>query len=57
VAKLDAGALAATSGSGGRMTLVSHLRELRYRVLVSLAALVVGVAVAYVFWEPRQEVL
>jgi sec-independent protein translocase protein TatC len=57
VAKLDAGVLAATSGPGGRMTLVSHLRELRYRVLVSLAAFVVGVAVAYVFWEPIYDVL
>lgn len=39
------------------MTLVHHLRELRYRLLVSLAAFVVGVAVAYVFWEPIYDFL
>ncbi|HEX3705659.1 MAG TPA: twin-arginine translocase subunit TatC [Mycobacteriales bacterium] len=33
----------------GRMSLEHHLKELRYRVCVSLAAVVVGTIVAYVF--------
>lgn len=39
------------------MTLSQHLRELRYRMLVSAAALAVGVIVAYVLWEPIFEFL
>jgi sec-independent protein translocase protein TatC len=34
------------------MTLVEHLLELRYRVVLSVLALVVGIGVAYALWEP-----
>lgn len=33
----------------GRMTLVEHLRELRYRIIIAAAAVVVAVIVAFVF--------
>lgn len=34
------------------MSLAQHLRELRYRLLVSAAAFAVAVVAAYVLWEP-----
>ena len=34
------------------MTLVAHLRELRFRLVVSFTAIAVGVGFAYAFWEP-----
>jgi len=39
------------------MSLVQHLREFRYRLLISAAALAVGVVVAYVLWEPIYDFL
>ena len=36
----------------GRMALADHLRELRNRLGISLLALLVGVVVAFIFWEP-----
>ena len=48
---------AVPSGPGGRMTLIEHLRELRYRVLISAAAIAVGVVVAYALWEPIYDFL
>jgi sec-independent protein translocase protein TatC len=44
-----------SSGSaddGGRMPLAAHLRELRRRVFISGAAVVVGMVVGLVFYEP-----
>lgn len=36
----------------GRMALVEHIRELRRRLLISAAAFVVAVGVAYALWHP-----
>jgi sec-independent protein translocase protein TatC len=36
----------------GRMPLVEHIRELRRRLLVSVACIFVGVIACYVLWEP-----
>ncbi len=36
----------------GRMALVDHLRELRYRIVVASVAIVVGTIVAYLFYQP-----
>jgi sec-independent protein translocase protein TatC len=36
----------------GRMALVEHIKELRRRLLISAAAFVVAVAVAYALWHP-----
>lgn len=44
-------------GPGGRMALADHLRELRNRMLISIAAIVAGIVVAYVFWEPIYDFL
>ncbi len=43
---------AATSYAGGpELTLVEHLRELRNRVIISAIALVIGVVIAFIFWQ------
>ncbi len=42
---------------GGQMPLIEHLRELRRRLAVAALALVVGVVVAFLFWEPVFDVL
>ncbi|GIW13996.1 MAG: sec-independent protein translocase protein TatC [Tepidiforma sp.] len=49
----NAGAPPAEAGySGGpEMTLLEHLKELRYRVMVSGLAVLVGVIVCFFFWE------
>ena len=36
----------------GRMTVVEHLSELRYRLMVSIAAVVVGAIVCFIFASP-----
>src|SRR5687767_6414416 len=41
----------------GHMTLVEHLAELRYRLIVSLLAVAVGAAVAFAFYSSILEVL
>ncbi len=38
-------------GDGAEMTLLDHLRELRNRVIVSAAAVVLGAAVCFFFWD------
>lgn len=38
--------------SDGRMPLVEHLRELRYRLGMALLAVTVGIVLAFAFWEP-----
>jgi len=39
------------------MALADHLRELRNRMLISIAAIVVGIVVAYILWEPIYDFL
>lgn len=39
------------------MTVVEHLEELRYRIVVCVAAVLVGIVVAYVFYEPLLRLL
>lgn len=39
-------------GLDGVMTLVEHLEELRFRLLISVIAIAVGTAIAFVFWDP-----
>lgn len=39
------------------MSLVEHIRELRRRMAWSVVAIVIGVAVTFVFWEPVYSVL
>src|SRR5690349_5729739 len=41
----------------GRMSLVEHIRELRRRLTISIVAILIGVAVTFVFWEPVFHVL
>ena len=41
----------------GRMSLVDHLRELRYRLFVSLLSIFVAGVVVFVFWEPVYDFL
>ncbi|WP_084958358.1 twin-arginine translocase subunit TatC [Thermoactinospora rubra] len=41
----------------GRMPLIEHLRELRNRLLISLAAVLVGVVVGWIFFDPLWAVL
>ena len=42
---------------GGVMTLADHLRELRYRLIVSVAAIVAAAAVAAIWYEQLYQVL
>ncbi|VEI02834.1 Sec-independent protein translocase protein TatC [Acidipropionibacterium jensenii] len=44
-------------GEGGTMSLIDHLKELRYRVVVSLVAIVITSSVAFVFYRPLVEVV
>ena len=46
-----------TVGAEARMPLVEHLRELRRRLGRALLAITVGIAAAFVFWEPILEFL
>ncbi len=39
------------------MTLVEHLRELRTRLVISVLAIAIGVAIAYVLWSPIYDFL
>ncbi len=39
------------------MSLIDHLKELRNRAMVAMAALVVGVVVSFVFWRDIAEIL
>jgi sec-independent protein translocase protein TatC len=41
----------------GRMSLVEHVREFRRRLTWSLVAIVLGVVITFVFWEPVFSVL
>ncbi|MFC5828599.1 twin-arginine translocase subunit TatC [Nonomuraea insulae] len=41
----------------GRMPLMDHLRELRNRLLIALAAVVVGVIIGWIFFDPVWETL
>jgi len=45
------------AGDGGKMPLADHLRELRYRLLFSVAAVLVFSAVALVFYQPLLQVV
>jgi sec-independent protein translocase protein TatC len=42
---------------GGRMSVVEHLEELRFRLIVSIVAVVAGAIVAYTFYEPLLDFL
>ncbi|AXE38578.1 twin-arginine translocase subunit TatC [Acidipropionibacterium virtanenii] len=44
-------------GEGGTMSLIDHLKELRYRVVVSLVAVVITSSVAFAFYRPLVEVV
>lgn len=46
-----AGENAADFSGGPEMTLLEHLKELRYRVMVSGLAVLVGVVLCFYFWE------
>jgi sec-independent protein translocase protein TatC len=41
-----------TAVADGAMPLVEHLRELRTRIFISLGAIVIGMIVAWIFYEP-----
>jgi len=43
------------SGEGGRMPLADHLRELRRRLLISVGAVVVGMVIGLLFYDPLLE--
>lgn len=43
------------AGEGGTMSLVDHLKEVRYRVIVSLIAVVITSSVAFAFYRPLVE--
>jgi sec-independent protein translocase protein TatC len=42
----------ARRATDGRMTVVEHLSELRYRIMVSIAAVVVGAIICFIFASP-----
>ena len=37
---------------GSAAPLIEHLKELRYRILVSLAAFLAGVILCFIQWQP-----
>lgn len=41
----------------GEMSLIDHLKELRNRAIICMAALVVGVIVSFIFWRDIAEIL
>ena len=41
----------------GEMSLIDHLKELRNRAMISMAALVVAVIVSFIFWRDIAEIL
>lgn len=45
------------AGEGGTMSLLDHIRELRYRIIVSFIAVVITSSVAFVFYRPLVEIV
>ena len=45
------------AGEGGTMSLLDHVRELRYRIIVSFIAVVITSSVAFVFYRPLVEIV
>lgn len=41
----------------GEMSLIDHLKELRNRAIIAMAALVIGVIVSFIFWRDIAEIL
>lgn len=46
-----------SAGEGGKMPLADHLRELRYRLLFSVAAVLVFSVIALIFYQPLLQVV
>ncbi|MEV7009095.1 twin-arginine translocase subunit TatC [Streptosporangium sp. NPDC051022] len=46
------GSVSSEERSEGRMPLMEHLRELRNRVIIALLAMVVGIIVGFIFFQP-----
>lgn len=43
--------------SDGRMSLIEHIKELRRRLTWAILAIVIGIAITFVYWEPVYDVL